>query len=253
MARPNPSKGNFSEMSKYLDKVNWTILDNMEVEETWNYIKEIINVGVNKYVPLKTTKKQKKHKAPWWSNDLKREVRTKYQTWKKYTENRTPENYMKYTKQRNKTTQEIRKARRNYEANLADNVKRNPKKLYSYIRNQHQVKAVVGALEDGNWHFTESDQETAEVLHSFFQSVFTKEEGVTVPDSPDCVSHDRALFNIDITPHDVLKELQMLDTGKAPGPDGLSTMVLKNCAHQLVKPFCILYKKTIEAGRLPQD
>ena len=252
-AKPNYNKGNFKEMSEYLGKVNWSVLKDTDVEETWKYIMLKINIGVEKFVPPKVAKSRKSKKSPWWSNNLKREVKLKYQAWKEYTENRTPENYKKYTKQRNKTTQEIRKAKHKYETDIALNVKRNPKKLYGYIRNQQQVKAVVGALEDAKGHLTESDRESAEVLHSFFQSVFIKEDKTTIPDFPEHVSQDRVLSDIVITKQDVLQELQRLDSSKAPGPDGLSTIVLKNCATQLVSPLCILYQKTLDTGRLPQD
>ena len=48
------------------------------------------------------------------------------------------------------------------------------KKQHQYIRSQQRAKVTVGPLNNLNnaGSLTANDQETAEVLHSFFQSVF---------------------------------------------------------------------------------
>ena len=46
-----------------------------------------------------------------------------------------------------------------------------------------------------------------------------------------------ALNNIRISDRMVFKELQIMNTGKAVGLDGISGFILKNCAHRALPNF----------------
>ena len=112
----------------------------------------------------------------------------------------------------------------------------------------------MGPLKKNNSQtLTESDKETAEVLQSFFKSVFTEENRNDVPEFPEQLNYDQAISDVDITQEQVFEKLKSLNPDKAPGPDGISTMVLKTCAVQLVVPLCILFNKTLRGGQLPKD
>ena len=128
-----------------------------------------------------------------------------------------------------------------------------PKKIHRYIRSQLKVKPVVVPLETKNGQFTDSDRGAAEVLNAQFQSVFVKENLNDIPDIPDHVSDDKALTDIDITHSEVHDQLQSLVEGKAAGPDGIPTTVLKKCAEQLTKPLTALFKRSLQEGKLPKE
>ncbi len=49
---------------------------------------------------------------------------------------------------------------------------------------------------------------------------------------------------------DLLKEL---NTNKSPGPDKINPRVLQECAHQLSQPLTILFRRSLEEGKLPSD
>ena len=44
-----------------------------------------------------------------------------------------------------------------------------------------------------------------------------------------------------------------MNASKAPGPDGIPSVVLRMCAAQLASPLLSLFRKTIEEGEIPQD
>ena len=64
-----------------------------------------------------------------------------------------------------------------------------------------------------SWH---TDEEAAEMLNNFFQSVFLQGEA---PEFPEQVEPNKALYTIDITPSDVHNQLFTLDKAKAAGPE----------------------------------
>ena len=179
-------------------------------------------------------------------------MKLKQKAWKEYTVCKTQDNYKKYACQRNKTSK-IRKARQEYENRITDSFKQAPKKLYGYIRAQQKVRAAVGPLRDASGSMTETDQEVAEVLQSFFKSVFTEERSHQIPVFPEQVGNEDWLTNIDFTPEMVLQELRKLNQGKASGPDGMSSAVLNACADQLAAPLCMLFNKVMTTGQLPQE
>ena len=225
----------------------------MNVEEAWRFITDEITKNVEKFVPLIKEIRRDKPKDPWWSPALTREVKKKHKRWKEYCNNKTAENYKEYKKQRNKTTVKIRIARRQYEKNIIESMKKEPKKLYKYIRRKQKVKASVGPLQKDDGTLTETEGETAEVLHTFFQSVFITEEDDNIPGVASQVKEGTVLEDIELTPDIVYKELRNLNPNKAAGPDGVNPMVLKACARPLAKPISLLFRKTLDMRTLPED
>ena len=55
-------------------------------------------------------------------------------------------------------------------------MKDNPKLFYSYVRSKQKVKPVIPHLRKEDAETTTNDQETADVLRKFFESVFTMED-----------------------------------------------------------------------------
>ena len=119
------------------------------------------------------------------------------------------------------------------------------------LRQNQKVKVGVAQLEKDSSNLTETDQETAEVLSSFFQLVFTKEPDGEAP-LLDTVIHQRR-DNIEFTREDVKKELDKLKPDKCPGSDSMHPKVLKECSEELSTPLYIVFRKSLDSGTLPED
>ena len=131
-------------------------------------------------------------------------------------------------------------------------IKEDPKKLHKYIRSQLKVKPTICALENGNG-LTETESEAAESLLNYFQSVFVKEDDGPIPECPVLVNEGDVLESVEFTPEVIKNELESLKENKSPGPDGISSTVLKKCAAELSRPLLMLFKKTMNEGQIPQD
>ena len=249
----NYRKGDYEAMRENFSLIDWTELNGLGVEETWSRIKDEIYSNIQKFVPKHKKRKAKSAAAPWWSNQLQKEVKAKYKLWKDYTAAKTTESYRKYATQRNNTTAKIRNARQEYEAKIIEGLKIEPKRLFSYVRLQQKVKPSIGSLEEESGKLTETDKEAAEVLQSFFKSVFVKEDNGKMPHFSDLISKERCLCDITLNVQIITEELKALNAEKAAGPDRIPTVVLKSCAEQLAVPLLILFQKTFEEGHLPID
>jgi hypothetical protein len=69
-----------------------------------------------------------------------------------------------------------RKAIKDYEVKLSQNIKRDSKSFYSYMRSKQKRKTKVGPLKNNQGNIVTDDEETAEILNNYFGSVLTQED-----------------------------------------------------------------------------
>ena len=112
--------------------------------------------------------------------------------------------------------------------------------------------SAVADLEHQDGIMTETDVDKAEVLNTFFTSVFTLESLETIPTFENRL-HNTDLTDFLITNEEVEKILKTLKTTKPPGPDGLHPRLLVELTDQLVEPFQKIFTKSLAEGTLPQN
>ena len=84
-------------------------------------------------------------------------------------------------------------------------MKDKPKLFYSYVRSKQKVKPVTPHLRKEDGETTTNDQEIADVLGKFFESVFTTEDdGDTIlPEFENRVPESKVLNEITFTELDI--------------------------------------------------
>ena len=66
--------------------------------------------------------------------------------------------------------------------------------------------------------------------------------------------HVKALAGeITVDPKGVLKLLNSLNILKAPGPDGLSARLLKECSSEIAPILTLVYNESLAQGTVPND
>ena len=209
--------------------------------------------AIRLYVPIAKKRTRRGVQIPWWNKGLKQEVKRKHNAWKDYVRTRGVDEYRAYAHQRNITTLRMRRAKRDFESRLVNKAKTEPQNLYRYIRSRLKVKTMVGPLKNASGQLTESDGETAEVLNSFFKSVFVEEGTTNLPPFTTSKQDFTTLSDICITEEEVLHELNMLKDSKATGPDEIPSIVLKSCAEVLARPLTVLFRKSLDTGKVPEE
>ena len=93
--------------------------------------------------------------------------------------------YREYCKSRNKVKKLMKMARKTFEMKTAKEIKSNPKAAWKYIKSKYKVKEGVQHLytnpKDTKSKMTQTETEKAEVLASFFTSVFVIEDSGATP------------------------------------------------------------------------
>ena len=172
---------------------------------------------------------------------------------KKILQSQKSYDFQRYITVRNECKKFIKKAKREYEQKLARNAKINPKSVWKYIQSKTKINTGISPLmKDGKLHTT--DKEKADILNSFFASVFVEENGQNIPHLNEGEkSGGRLISDVLVTPDAVRDKLKGLNPNKAQGPDLIPPRVLKELANELSLPLSILFNKTMEKGSIPSD
>ena len=96
------------------------------------------------------------------------------------------------------------------------------------------------------------DKGKADILNSFFASVFTKEDKQNIPAMQDRPFHD-PLEDIDINMTRVTKIFQELKQNKSPGPDEIHNRVSYEIRDEIARPLTDLFRYSLDTGELPSN
>ena len=122
--------------------------------------------------------------AEFWScvsSAYERKLRYKQNMWRVYKHTGKDKDYEVYKEALNAATNEVRKAKRNFEHKLAQNIKSDSKRFYAYVRSKQNVRDKVGPLEDNAGNIITQRCLMAEELNVHFSSVFTREDTSSLP------------------------------------------------------------------------
>ena len=93
----------------------------------------------------------------------------------------------------------------------------------------------------------------AEMLNSWYCSVFTQENLLEMPEAEQLFTGESLLISVKFTSKLVHEKLKELNPNAAPGPDGLWTRIIHSMANAISAPLAIIYTKCMEAGEVPAD
>jgi hypothetical protein len=245
------AKADFQKLTEILQEVDWkNDMNGLKVEELWLLIKEKIHEAVEKSVPKVMAKQQYKRK--WMDGGTLSTVRKKHKLFRRWLETHDGKIYEEYIKARNKATKACRQARKRLEKVVAQKAKDNPKAFWSYVKAKTSTRTGVSDLKKDDGTKTKSDQEKADLLNTFFKSVFTVEGDSPLPDPP-VFQLSQALEDFNVDEEEVKKLLKDLKTNKAAGPDEISPLVLSRAADVLAYPFAQLFRLSLDSGEVPRD
>lgn len=250
--RPNFFNGKYSEIKKYLNNVEWNNMIDMNIDEAWEFFRKHIDLCIDKFVPVKNTK-CKFVKPKWMDHYCRRKVKKKYHAWKRFTYSHSYRDYEEYCKARNSATKAIRYSKKKYQKGVAESAKKSPKSFWAYVKDQTKSKSTIGDLLDSDGHLCTENADKANVLNNFFATVFTREGDEEMPDFPSKVKEEDSIEDVVIDKVKVEKLMKQLNGSKSCGPDNCHPFFLKECAAELCEPLTVIFRKSVECGKLPND
>ena len=93
----------------------------------------------------------------------------------------------------------------------------------------------------------------ANLLNKWYCSVFTEEDLTSIPIPENLYQGNEPLTKVHFTAGKVKKKLEELKPTAAPGPDKISSKVLKDLADVLAEPLALVFASCLEEGVVPPD
>jgi len=241
-------KGNYLEINNKLKEIEWDVIVDMGIQNAWDTFTEKLHKLMEKHIPRSAGITGIK-RNPYVDKRARDAIKSKRTNWIKYTNCKTPNNFETYKTARNNVTYEIRRSHQEYERNLAENVRENPKKFWKYVRSNTKTSIGVGKLTKPDGSITLTDKETANTLNTYFLTVFTRENPDDTPRF--AMRTEEICETIQITEEKIDKLLNDIKTSKSPGPDNIHPILLKECAEHLKIPITEICKISMKEGKVP--
>ena len=250
-------KGDYASIRKYLNTVNWDeILSGKDTQQQYDTLIEIVKLCEEKYIPSKIVEKNNNVR---FSEKLRTYIRVKikkkHNLWKRYMETKKMDIYREYCRTRNKVKNMMKFVRKNKERDISFNATTNNKAFWKYINSKTKSTSGIASLHanhlDVNSILVDNNKEKANILNTYFASVYTEEPNGEIPTIP-----TRSLVNqegVIITENAVKKLLSELDVNKSPGPDGIHPRFINELTEQLCLPLSIIFKESMKTSIIPKQ
>ena len=243
--------GDYKNMNDYFSSVDWPdIFQGRNVDECYDEFLKEYHLACGMFIPLKKCK-NREFKCKWFNKDIKTLSKRKNKLWFRLRAGgfRNKDLQKEYSTCKKMLKREIKNSVWNYEWNLVNISKRNPKLLYSYVKSKQNGNRGIAALKNEIGQPTTSQTEIAERLNSYFKGVFGVNEDDVMPPFEER-TQEKCPIPI-ISEEIVFKKLAELNVNKAVGVDEVSPHILVNCARTLSKPLKIIFELSLSSGVCP--
>ncbi len=244
------SSVNFDAINMSLEAVNWDELFSTcpTVDSVWNEFRRVLDNLIEVYVPLKEVKKVSKNYVPKSLRKLQNKKKAAHQDKKLNPHNsQKSENFRKASKT-------LRKAVKTYyfekeQEILADN---NAASFFKYATSKFKFKPTIAILNDGNngANIVESNGK-AELLNTYFASVFTTDNGV-LPIIPR-LDLQSLLEEVFFDADSICETIKTFNNSRSRGPDMYPPFFLKKIAKNISRPLCTIFAVSLSSQTVPVD
>ena len=235
---------------------------NYDTNTKWKEFKGSLNKLTEKYVPTKLCKPKDGH--PWVTSEIKRLMHKRDRIYSKYKQNRSNPNIKnKFNHLKHIIQRKVRESYNQYietivtDQNEVNTEFRRPnKRLYTFVKQQKSDSNEITSLKSNGITHT-ATVEKANILNTQFQSVFTKIIPLKLRHLIEFILPMSLPFptmpKITISVNGVAKQLSKLNPGKAAGPDGLTSRILKELHTEIAPILADIYNASLSEGVVPTD
>ncbi|CAJ0940923.1 unnamed protein product [Ranitomeya imitator] len=248
----NFRKAKFEQLRDALNLVDWdNILRNKNTDNKWEMFKNILNRQCKRFIPC-GNKRTRNRKNPMWLNkEVRQAINSKKKAFALLKQDGTIEALKNYREKNTLSKKLIKPAKKETEKHIAKESKTNPKLFFNYINSKRIKTENVGPLKNSEERMVVDDEEKANILNTFFSTVFTVENEMLgeIPRN----NENPILRVTNLTQEEVRNRLNKIKIDKSPGPDGIHPRVLRELSNVIDKPLFLIFSDCIATGSVPQD
>ena len=240
--------------------INSNINNLADVNEKFEFLQEYIVQIIDKNAPKRmiTKKEQKREHKPWITEGIQKSIKIRNTLYQKFISDNDPFYYEKYKIYRNRINHLIRHTRRLHYNKFFEENKTNSKKIWSEINtilHRKNIGRPQISLKDEN-AFYSNPLDVANKLNNFYTSVadkLVKKLTKTHKKFTDYMNNPtvHSLFLDAVTPEEVIKLINELNTQKSPDIFGISSHFIKMLSPKLTLILANLFNESFSNGIIP--
>ncbi|XP_062541745.1 uncharacterized protein LOC134209746 [Armigeres subalbatus] len=242
--RLNFRKTDFQQLRQCLSRIDWNVLDRLDIESAVDRFNCLLRDSVSATVP-----KRKPPRKPPWTNALLRNLkRVRARALRAYTYRRCAFTKRNFNIASNDYRQYNKLRYKHYVHLTQQNLRRHPKKFWSFVNSKRKETGLPSSVFLDN-DIALNTEEKCSLFAKHFSSVFSSY-------SPSQDDTDRAVSGVpsnvvdvdvfDIDVQMVLSAISQIKSSFSPGPSVLPSAVLKKCSDILAVPLCLLFNLSLQ-------
>ena len=169
-------RAHFSSLGAHLGGIPWEAsMEDKGASECWEFFKNALLEAQKQFIPFKGKGSRRRKRPPWLNCELLSLLKTKREAYQRWKSGRIPiENYKGIARV---CRDAFRKAKAQLKLKLARDIKNYKKGFFRYVSNKQTWKENIGLLLNRRGDVITNNAEKAEVLNTFFTSVFISTVG----------------------------------------------------------------------------
>ena len=132
-------KGDYKKAGDMLRNVDWiSLLEGKNASQMYLELTSQCNTVIEKCVP-KYKQSSNVRRPRWMTTDVWNQLSVKEKAWKRLRARKSGVRAERYKIERNKATEMVRKAKKNFEKSVVRDIKKNSKRFWSYVRGKTKI------------------------------------------------------------------------------------------------------------------
>ena len=236
----------------HLRDVPWEGIFKLSASAAASEFSEWVQVGIDVYIPHRKYQ-VKLHSSPWFSAACAAAIVHRNHFFRLYQQNKSSEFKGKFTQVGNRCKRVLEAAKLAYATKTKESITFQKLGSRGFWRIANSVlnkgKSAIPPLFNGPEVLSSASDKAKLFAKNFSKNSNLDDSGISLPVFSSRT--DLKLHNISITPMMVKKVITNLDSSKAPGPDCIPVVVLKNCEPEFSYILAKLFNKCLKESYFP--
>lgn len=247
----NFRKANFLLLYDLILRANWdSVILCDDVDHACDNFYTILYECFDSAVPL--GRRRSGSHPPWFSSETKVLIKTKRHYLKLYKTTRLQGHLNRFKECRRLVRSGVKRDYSDYIAYVEDDIKNNPRKLWSFVGSLKGQTRIPGTMMRDNTPI-DSPWEITNAFASHFESVFQDRAANEATVGDDLCDSSDVLVLSRFEEKDVLAAIGSLKDTLTMGPDMVPAFILRDCRYVLVEPLHHVINLILRHGKCPDS
>lgn len=248
-------RANYNDLNNLLNNTNWLQLLNIQNGEPHNiddmvdrfYITlfEYLNECVPKFTPCHKTG------PPWSTRQLTALKNQKNKYFKKFKKFQLDYYYVKYSALRAEYNRLNMQLYNNHLNNIRTNFLQDPKSFFKFVNSRRKSSNLPKLMKHLD---SESSEDTiiSDMFADFFSSTYSDAHYDVNSEYPYMINSSQIISIVTVYTSHIVNCIKTFKSSNLSGPDGIPSVVLKNCSSSLAVPLSIIFNISLKYGYFPK-